>query len=155
MAGQERPPQGGAPGATTQEGRRGRRPQAPATPTPAPEAQPVESWSINAAPTPTTPQQPREAAPAGANEPEAAPVTGGLGTADLRARWPEVLDAVRSRRRVTWIILRENAQVHTFADGVLTLDEADDLRELATIHGLVASDVAATHQAFVLALALI
>lgn len=39
------------------------------------------------------------------------------------------------------------------ADGVLTLDEADDLRELATIHGLVASDVAATHQAFVLALA--
>jgi len=121
VAGQERPTQGGAPSATTQEGRRGRRPQAPATPTPAPEAQPVESWSINAAPTPTTPQQPREAAPAGANEPEAAPVTGGLGTADLRARWPEVLDAVRSRRRVTWIILRENAQVHTFADGVLTL----------------------------------
>nr|WP_241653581.1 DNA polymerase III subunit gamma and tau [Propioniciclava flava] len=121
VAGQERPPQGGAPGAATQEGRRGRRPQAPATPTPAPEVQPVESWSINAAPTPTTPQQPREAAPAGANEPEAAPVTAGLGTADLRARWPEVLDAVRSRRRVTWIILRENAQVHTFADGVLTL----------------------------------
>lgn len=39
------------------------------------------------------------------------------------------------------------------ADGVLTLDEADDLRELASIHGLDGSDVAATHQAFVLALA--
>lgn len=35
--------------------------------------------------------------------------------------WPQVLDAVKLRRRVTWIILRENAQVHGFEAGVLTL----------------------------------
>lgn len=35
--------------------------------------------------------------------------------------WPQVLDAVKNRRRVTWIVLRENAQVHGFADDVLTL----------------------------------
>lgn len=44
-----------------------------------------------------------------------------LGTAEVRARWPEVLDEVRKRRRVTWIILRENTQVHAFEGGVLTL----------------------------------
>lgn len=39
------------------------------------------------------------------------------------------------------------------ADGVLTLEEADDLRELASIHELADADVTATHKAFVLALA--
>lgn len=46
---------------------------------------------------------------------------GTMTTADIRASWPEVLDAVRRRRRVTWIVLRENAQVHAFADDTLTL----------------------------------
>ncbi|QIK71856.1 hypothetical protein G7070_05655 [Propioniciclava coleopterorum] len=67
----------------------------------------------------------REAPAAPPQRAAAAAASGGdpaqLSTADVRARWPEVLDAVRGRRRVTWIILRENAQVHAFADGVLTL----------------------------------
>ena len=35
--------------------------------------------------------------------------------------WPQVLDAVKNRRRVTWIVLRENAQVTEYANDVLTL----------------------------------
>nr|WP_232549193.1 DNA polymerase III subunit gamma and tau [Propioniciclava soli] len=46
---------------------------------------------------------------------------GTVSTADIRSMWPQVLDAVKNRRRVTWIVLRENAQVHAFADDVLTL----------------------------------
>ena len=77
-------------------------------------------WSVN-----VPARQPVQERPA--EQPvRQAPPTGGadpshLSTADIRARWPEVLDAVRGRRRVTWIILRENAQVQAFADGVLTL----------------------------------
>lgn len=39
------------------------------------------------------------------------------------------------------------------SDGILTDDEAEDLQELASVHGLHDSDVSATHTAFVLALA--
>lgn len=39
------------------------------------------------------------------------------------------------------------------SDGILTDDEADDLQELASIHGLLDADVSATHTAFLLALA--
>lgn len=46
---------------------------------------------------------------------------GTLAAADVRRMWPQVLDAVKVRRRVTWIVLSQNAQVHDFADGVLTL----------------------------------
>lgn len=44
-----------------------------------------------------------------------------LGTADVRRLWPQVLEAVKMRRRVTWIVLSQNAQVHGLADGILTL----------------------------------
>jgi len=45
--------------------------------------------------------------------------------------------------------LEKRAEV--LADGVLSLNEADDLQGLSTVQGLAASDVAATHRAFVLA----
>lgn len=35
--------------------------------------------------------------------------------------WPQVLDAVKGRRRVTWIVLSQNAQVHSFVNNVLTI----------------------------------
>jgi len=47
--------------------------------------------------------------------------TGSLSTADVRRMWPQVLEAVKGRRRVTWIVLSQNAQVHDFTNGVLTL----------------------------------
>ena len=40
--------------------------------------------------------------------------------ASLRARWPDVLEAVQSRKRVAWIQL-SNASVSAFDDGMLTL----------------------------------
>ncbi|MEA4945346.1 MAG: DNA polymerase III subunit gamma and tau, partial [Propionicimonas sp.] len=51
----------------------------------------------------------------------AAPAPGGFGTADLRRLWPDVLEDVKQRRRVTWILLSQNAQVVEVRDGVLTL----------------------------------
>ena len=44
-----------------------------------------------------------------------------LTTAQVRSAWPEVLEKIKVRRRVTWITVRENAQVHEFSGGVLTL----------------------------------
>ena len=50
---------------------------------------------------------------------------GSLGTADLRRLWPDVLDEVKTRRRFTWILLSQNAQVIEVRDGVLTLGMAN------------------------------
>jgi DNA polymerase-3 subunit gamma/tau len=41
-------------------------------------------------------------------------------TDSLRERWPDVLDAVRSERKVAWLLL-SNAAVDSLTDGVLTL----------------------------------
>ncbi len=50
---------------------------------------------------------------------------GGFGVADLRRIWPDVLEDVKGRRRVTWILLSQNAQVVDVRDGVLTLGLAN------------------------------
>lgn len=50
-----------------------------------------------------------------------APATGGLGTTDLRRFWPQILENVKNRRRFTWILLSQNAQVVEVREGVLTL----------------------------------
>jgi DNA polymerase-3 subunit gamma/tau len=44
-----------------------------------------------------------------------------MGTADLRRFWPQILDNVKNRRRFTWILLSQNAQVVEVREGVLTL----------------------------------
>ncbi len=61
-----------------------------------------------------------DAAPA----PSEAPL-GSFGTADLRRLWPDVLDEVKTRRRFTWILLSQNAQVVEVRDGTLTLGMAN------------------------------
>jgi DNA polymerase-3 subunit gamma/tau len=48
-----------------------------------------------------------------------------ISVGELRARWPEVLSEVKRRRRFTWILLSQNAQVAEVTDGVLTLDIAN------------------------------
>ena len=51
-----------------------------------------------------------------------APVlAGGLDVTDVRRLWPEVLDNVKSRKRMTWMILSQSAQVLDVTGGVLTL----------------------------------
>ncbi|GAB2563204.1 DNA polymerase III subunit gamma and tau [Kribbella endophytica] len=52
----------------------------------------------------------------------AAPVSSGpVGLADVRRLWPEVLEAVKSKRRFAWIMLSQNAQVIAVDEQILTL----------------------------------
>ncbi|WP_371406540.1 DNA polymerase III subunit gamma and tau [Kribbella sp. NBC_00662] len=46
---------------------------------------------------------------------------GAVGLADIRRLWPEVLEAVKSKRRFAWIMLSQNAQVIAIDDQTLTL----------------------------------
>jgi DNA polymerase-3 subunit gamma/tau len=87
--------------------------------------------SLPSAPAQT--ERPRSEAPAPATAPAtpasvpapepttAATDPGHFGTAELRRMWPNVLEEVKNRRRYTWILLSQNAQVVEVRDGVLTL----------------------------------
>ncbi|MGA8209280.1 MAG: DNA polymerase III subunit gamma and tau, partial [Nocardioidaceae bacterium] len=51
-----------------------------------------------------------------------AEVTGShLGLVDVRRLWPDLLDAVKLKRRYTWILLSQNAQVAAVDDKTLTI----------------------------------
>ncbi|MFJ5260503.1 DNA polymerase III subunit gamma and tau [Streptomyces sp. NPDC088387] len=89
---------GGWPTATPAGG--GTRPAAPAPPV-----------------APSTPAAPPAAAPAPAG-PASVPAAGGP---DPRALWPNILEAVKNRRRFTWILLSQNAQVIGFDGTTLQL----------------------------------
>ncbi|MEV7080225.1 DNA polymerase III subunit gamma and tau [Streptomyces sp. NPDC093516] len=122
-------------------------PQAPAASAPAPGAWPTAAsagsgrrpggWPTAtpgapapAAPAPSTPRTapsapsapsapPAQAAPTpAAPAPAAAPAPGGL---DPRMLWPNILEAVKNRRRFTWILLSQNAQVTGFDGTTLQL----------------------------------
>jgi DNA polymerase III subunit gamma/tau len=74
----------------------------------------------SAAPDAATPAPSREADSA-APAPEVPTPSGAPADADaIRARWPDILAAVQSKRKVAWIQL-SNASVESYADGVLTL----------------------------------
>ncbi|QMW68212.1 DNA polymerase III subunit gamma and tau [Mumia sp. ZJ1417] len=95
---------------------------APATaPTPAPAPAPVAAPASTApAPTPTPAAAPA-AAPveARAEQPPATPGT--VGVADVRRLWPDILDKVRALRRFTWVMLSQNAQVHSLEGNTVTV----------------------------------
>ncbi|MFI8218655.1 DNA polymerase III subunit gamma and tau [Streptomyces sp. NPDC085932] len=113
-------------------------PQTPAASTPAPGAWPTAAPSApapgtpaagSAAPsTPTAASAPSapapsapQAAPSATPAPPAAatpPASGGL---DPRMLWPNILEAVKNRRRFTWILLSQNAQVAGFDGTTLQL----------------------------------
>lgn len=66
---------------------------------------------------PAQPQpQPSRAAPA-----PAAPAPAPAGGPDPRSLWPNILEAVKNRRRFTWILLSQNAQVTGFDGTTLQL----------------------------------
>ncbi|WP_425349231.1 DNA polymerase III subunit gamma and tau [Friedmanniella luteola] len=59
-----------------------------------------------------------------------APTTGAAGgtqltVTDVRRLWPEVLEEVKGKRRFTWILLSQNAQVHELRNGVMVLAMAN------------------------------
>lgn len=100
-------PSGAAPGAwpTATAAGSGRRPGGWPTAAPAGGGQAPAAPSAPAA-TPTAPTP--AAAPAAASASAAAPAAGGI---DPRMLWPNILEAVKNRRRFTWILLSQNAQV--------------------------------------------
>ncbi|MFJ8769058.1 DNA polymerase III subunit gamma and tau [Streptomyces clavifer] len=84
-------------------------------------------WPTTSAPGRTPPQAPA-AAPvqaAAAPTPAAAPPAGGQdmvqGAAQVRNMWPDILEAVKNRRRFTWILLSQNAQVTGFDGATLQI----------------------------------
>lgn len=111
-------------------------PQAPAAPAPGawPTAAPAGGgrrpggWPTAApagggapAPAPSAPAPaptPAPAAGGGPAAPSSAPPSGGL---DPRQLWPNILEAVKNRRRFTWILLSQNAQVAGFDGTTLQL----------------------------------
>ena len=76
-------------------------------------------------------EQPRVVEPQPAAEPQAlvdpggtraAPAaTNGLGLADVRRIWPDLLERIKTMRRFTWMLLSQNAQVVGVEGNVLTL----------------------------------
>ncbi|MFD8676305.1 DNA polymerase III subunit gamma and tau [Streptomyces seoulensis] len=93
----------------------GRRSGAWPTATPAgqgpsqPQSQPQQQAPAGRPQAPSQPQQPTAPAPA---------PSGGL---DPRMLWPNILEAVKNRRRFTWILLSQNAQVSGFDGTTLQL----------------------------------
>ncbi len=49
------------------------------------------------------------------------PRGGGLAVADVRRLWPDVLEEIKGKRRFTWILLSQNAQVIDLSDKTLVL----------------------------------
>jgi DNA polymerase-3 subunit gamma/tau len=87
---------------------------AASAPAPSPNAAPASS----SAATPPAASSPAAAAPAA---PGGHPAPGASSEVDaLRQRWPEILEAVKGKRRVAWMLL-SNATVHSVEDGVLTM----------------------------------
>jgi DNA polymerase III subunit gamma/tau len=96
-------------------------PSAGSAPSP---AEPAAPRSARQPRSPQQSQQPATAAPSGtspADAPSTVPGSAAAGSVEVvRQRWPEILDAVKVKRRVAWILL-SNATVHSVEDGVLTV----------------------------------
>ncbi|MEU6486200.1 DNA polymerase III subunit gamma and tau [Streptomyces sp. NPDC046887] len=69
---------------------------------------------------PAAPAAPQQAAPAGQASGGTSPGMA-QGAAQVRNMWPDVLEAVKGRRRFTWILLSQNAQVAGFDGTTLQL----------------------------------
>jgi len=90
-------------------------PSAPAAPGPGTQARPP------AEPSPAQPPRPAPAAPTARPEPAAPAAPRGAATAEtLRQGWDGVLEALKAKRRVAWMLL-SNASVVSLDEGVLTL----------------------------------
>ncbi len=102
-------------------------PQVPPTPAPVPAVMPPA-----AAPPPTEPEPAPapsgagvpavSAAPAGSTEPTDA---GALGLVDVRRLWPDIVEATKLMRRLTWMLLMQDAQVVAVDATTLTIGFAN------------------------------
>ena len=99
----------GASSPTEQGGRTGAWPDESASPQPASSA-PAASVA------PAAPATVPASAPAGVPA-----SSGAVGLGDVRRLWPEILEAVKAKRRFAWIMLSQNAQVIAIDEQILTL----------------------------------
>jgi DNA polymerase-3 subunit gamma/tau len=92
-------------------------------PTAQPTKQPVAEPAVGEAPEPASPAVTREPElePATVSAPEEAPVASGLTLVDVRRLWPDVLEAVKGMRRFAWVMLSQNASVHSLDGTTLTI----------------------------------
>ncbi|MET8618383.1 DNA polymerase III subunit gamma and tau [Streptomyces albidoflavus] len=99
----------------------------PGSGAPAPAARRPGGWPTAGAgggpagPAPQQAEPPGPGRPQGQPQPQAAPATPPPGAVDARALWPNVLEAVKNRRRFTWILLSQNAHVAGFDGTTLQL----------------------------------
>ncbi|WP_210582261.1 DNA polymerase III subunit gamma and tau [Streptomyces sp. GESEQ-4] len=109
-------PAGSTPGAwpTATPAGGGRRPGGWPTTTPAGGGQPAPAETPASAPAPAPTPPPTSHTPT----PASTPAPGGL---DPRMLWPNILETVKNRRRFTWILLSQNAQVVGFDGTTLQL----------------------------------
>ncbi|MFB7688461.1 DNA polymerase III subunit gamma and tau [Streptomyces sp. NPDC056140] len=92
------------------------------TPPPAAPAAPAMAYVPGPeAHTPMAPPPPPAPAPQAAAPVQEQPAASGGDTAQVRNLWPQILDAVKNRRRFTWILLSQNAQVAGFDGTTLQL----------------------------------
>ncbi|MFB9311434.1 DNA polymerase III subunit gamma and tau [Nocardioides plantarum] len=93
---------------------------------PAPPAEPSEPSAPVAAPAADVTAEPSPApAPAPAAESGAPAPAGGLTLVDVRRLWPDIIEATKQRRRITWIHLSQNSQVVAVDGQTLTLGFAN------------------------------
>ncbi|MEU0392349.1 DNA polymerase III subunit gamma and tau [Streptomyces sp. NPDC006208] len=81
-------------------------------------------WPTASAPGQGTQPTPPPAAPApapAAQAPASVPAPAAQGAGQVRNMWPDILEAVKNRRRFTWILLSQNAQVAGFDGTTLQL----------------------------------
>ncbi|MFI7656140.1 DNA polymerase III subunit gamma and tau [Streptomyces albidoflavus] len=96
----------------------------PGSGAPAPAARRPGGWPTAGAGGGPAPQQAEPQGPGrpqGQPQPQAAAATPPPGAVDARALWPNVLEAVKNRRRFTWILLSQNAHVAGFDGTTLQL----------------------------------
>jgi DNA polymerase III subunit gamma/tau len=93
-------------------------PSAPAAPPPPSEPRDAEPVRAEQAP---PPQAAAEQPPQQLQEQQPAQKSGGLGLVEVRRLWPDLLESVKGKRRFTWIMLSQNAQVAAVDDKTLTV----------------------------------
>ncbi|MFF8832191.1 DNA polymerase III subunit gamma and tau [Streptomyces sp. NPDC015131] len=111
-------PSAAAPGSQQGGGRPGAWPTASAPSSAGPAQPEAPAPASPAAPAPGP--APSGGAPTGAPAPGAAPGMA-QGAGQVRNMWPDILEAVKNRRRFTWILLSQNAQVAGFDGTTLQL----------------------------------
>jgi DNA polymerase III subunit gamma/tau len=105
----------------------------PATPYPEPVEEQAEEASTSSARSSTRPEPPTlrpepvegqeqaSTSRAGTSPPTTSAEVPQLSVTDVRRLWPEVLEEVKGKRRFTWILLSQNAQVAELRNGTLLL----------------------------------